>query len=222
MSDSEKLVSDHTIYDTGRAARTGIAEAVYCESKTAQQVLDIYAKLREIKNRPVIFTRLIPEQIVALGQKPGIKINPTARTAVLHSPEHLNERGVLLVSGGTSDLPVVEECRETLSAAGFNSQQMSDVGVAGLHRLLGRLEEIKKAKIIIAFAGMEGALPVVLAGLVSAPVIGVPVSVGYGVSEKGHAALSTMLSACSPGLTVVNIDAGYTAACAAIRMLNLI
>ena len=124
------------------------------------------------------------------------------------------------MSGGTSDLVVAAEAQLALRWHGIHSELLLDVGVAGLHRLLDQLERIQKARVLIACAGMEGALPTVLAGLVSQPVIGVPVSVGYGVSAGGRVALESMLSSCSPGLVVVNIDNGYGAAMAALRILK--
>jgi len=126
-----------------------------------------------------------------------------------------------VLSGGTSDLPVAAEARLALACHGIEADLILDVGVAGLHRLLSRLDQLRSADVLIACAGMEGALPTVLAGLVSQPLIGVPVSVGYGVSAGGNAALHGMLASCAPGLTVVNIDNGYGAAMAALRILGL-
>ena len=128
---------------------------------------------------------------------------------------------VVVLSGGTSDFPVAAEAQLALRFHGVGAEVLLDVGVAGLHRLLNNLDRIKKAKVLIACAGMEGALPTVLAGLVPQPVIGVPISVGYGVSAGGKSALSGMLASCAPGLLVVNIDNGYGAAMAALRILML-
>jgi hypothetical protein len=131
------------------------------------------------------------------------------------------KRGLVAVlGGGTSDLPVAAEAQLALACHGIAVQLVLDVGVAGLHRLLDRLEELRSCPVLIACAGMEGALPTVLAGLLPQPVIGVPVSVGYGVSAGGQAALSGMLASCAPGLMVMNIDNGYGAAMAALRILN--
>jgi NCAIR mutase (PurE)-related protein len=127
---------------------------------------------------------------------------------------------VLVLSGGTSDLPVAAEAQLALHCHGIRCELVLDVGVAGLHRLLDQLDRLQRARVLIACAGMEGALPTVLAGLVPQPVIGVPVSVGYGVSAGGQAALHGMLASCAPGLTVVNIDNGYGAAMAALRILK--
>jgi NCAIR mutase (PurE)-related protein len=127
---------------------------------------------------------------------------------------------VVVLSGGTSDLPVASEAQLALQWHGIHCNLVLDVGVAGLHRLLGQLERLQQARVLIACAGMEGALPTVLAGLMPQPVIGVPVSVGYGVSAGGQAALQGMLASCAPGLCVVNIDNGYGAAMAALRILN--
>jgi hypothetical protein len=128
---------------------------------------------------------------------------------------------VAVLSGGSSDLAVASEARLALACHGVASDQVLDVGVAGLHRLLAELEGLRRARVLIACAGMEGALPTVLAGLLPQPVIGVPVAVGYGVSAGGQAALMGMLASCAPGLTVVNIDNGYGAAMAALRILQL-
>ena len=127
---------------------------------------------------------------------------------------------MLILTGGTSDLSVASEAELALKLHGIKTKTLFDVGVAGLHRLLNQLEKIKKAKVLIACAGMEGALPTVLAGLVPQPVIGLPISVGYGISSGGKAALAGMLSSCAPGLLVVNIDNGYGAAMAALRILG--
>jgi NCAIR mutase (PurE)-related protein len=143
-----------------------------------------------------------------------------ARTLALGQHESVSHRKLMLVSAGTSDLRVLKEAENTLKFFGFQSVRMVDVGIAGLHRLLSNLEEIRANDLLIVFAGMEGALPGVLAGLTSAPIIAVPTSVGTGVSEGGRVALDAMLSSCSPGVAVMNIDNGFGAAMFAAKLLK--
>jgi NCAIR mutase (PurE)-related protein len=151
-----------------------------------------------------------------------LQFHADARCLSLGDPAPLRQElgEVVVLTGGTSDLPVASEAQLALHWHGVRCERLLDVGVAGLHRLIAQLERLEQAQVLIACAGMEGALPTVLAGLVPQPVIGVPVSVGYGVSAGGQAALHGMLASCAPGLSVVNIDNGYGAAMAALRILN--
>lgn len=204
--------------DHDRQQRTGIPEVIYGASKTAEQIIRIATALLE-KCGPVIATRVnrskAHEIISAL---PQLSYNEESHIVIgnraVKTPEHY--RGTtLVVSAGTSDIGVAEEARITLEALGHPVEKIYDVGVAGLHRLLGHRKKLSDAATIIVVAGMEGALPSVVAGLVTAPVIAVPTSVGYGASFGGIAALLGMLNSCAPGVAVVNIDNGFGAACMA-------
>lgn len=209
--------------DHHRALRQGLPEVVYCAGKTIEQVLGICEGL-ERASGGFLGTRATPEQAAALKARfPALRWNPLARTVALGAPggHSLPVPGtVLVVSAGTSDLPVAEEAAEVASAAGLGVERLTDVGVAGLHRLLSANEILRKAAVLIVVAGMEGALPSVIGGLVRAPVIAVPTSVGYGASFGGIAALLAMLNCCAAGVTVVNIDNGFGAAIAAFRILQ--
>ena len=151
---------------------------------------------------------------------PDAEIHETARTALIRDHVVPHKGTVAIVCAGTSDLPVAEEACDTLEICGYTCNRINDVGVAGIHRLLKKIENIRKADVVIAIAGMEGALPSVLAGLVALPVIAVPTSVGYGASFNGVTALLAMINSCASGVTVVNIDNGFGAACAAARILQ--
>ena len=223
--------SDHQL-DLQRRSRLGMVEAIWGEHKSSDQLSRIIAKLHQA-NELALATRVAAEKAAAVqAQLPGVPLayDPIARCLMCPAPAALANEGtgdgrpgpapVTIVSGGSSDLAVASEAQLALGCHGVRADLVLDVGVAGLHRLLGRLEELRSARVLIACAGMEGALPTVLAGLLAQPVIGVPVSVGYGVSAGGQAALMGMLASCAPGLTVVNIDNGYGAAMAALRILN--
>ena len=206
--------------DHHRELRTGQAEAVFAEGKTAQQVIDV---LREIDRRgqTALATRVTPEIAAAIREQlPDAVYHEIPRLAVLmrHQPERIPGRPITVVSAGTSDLPVAEEAALTAEMLGHAVERVYDVGVAGVHRLLGKRELLYKASVLIVVAGMEGALPTVVGGLVDRPVIAVPTSVGYGASFGGVAALLGMLNSCAPGVTVVNIDNGFGAASAASIM----
>ena len=202
-----------------------MVEAIWGEHKSPEQLAPI---LRELQSRgePAFATRVDAAKAEVVRQllqpMQGLQHHAMARCLTLGTPAPARpELGeVLILSGGTSDRPVAEEARLALHWHGIRCELVLDVGVAGLHRLLDQLERLKQARVLIACAGMEGALPTVLAGLLPQPVIGVPVSVGYGVSAGGMAALHGMLASCAPGLTVVNIDNGYGAAMAALRILS--
>jgi len=209
--------------DHDRTARCGFPEFVYGADKSAVQLEAILAELKT-HGVPLLCTRVSAEKAEQV-----LKVHPDleycAVSGVLHrSHEAIPPKNfrVLIVTAGTSDLRVALEAEHTAAAAGLQTELLCDVGVAGIQRLLDRVEDLRRADVIIAIAGMEGALPSVIGGLVACPVIAVPTSVGYGVSAGGFAALAGMLSSCASGLTVVNIDNGFGAACAAIRLCHLL
>ena len=206
---------DHSRVDTHRSLRQGIAEVIYCENKTTEQVLDILKRLSQQHDR-VLATRMAPEMAVKVqAQFPKANYNTTSRLLTLcHKelpPSNEETPYVLVISAGTSDLPVAEEAVQTATFLGSRVKQVNDVGVAGLHRLLDQQNLMLNADVIISIAGMEGALTSVVGGLVSCPVIGVPTSVGYGASFQGLAALLAMLNSCATGVAVMNIDNGFGA-----------
>lgn len=214
--------------DLGRRTRIGMVEAVWGQDKRADQIAAILSELVAAGEMALV-TRVSQGKAAAVAR---LLKQADAATDVTHHPEALcltapclpptnPQKGrVMIVTGGTSDQVVAHEARLALLCHGIASELIEDVGVAGLHRLLERLETLREASVIIVCAGMEGALPTVVAGLLPQPVIGVPISVGYGVSGCGTAALHGMLASCAPGLSVVNIDNGYGAAMAALRILN--
>lgn len=209
--------------DHHRALRAGYPEVVFGEGKTAGQTLTICEHIAA-KGDGFLVTRTNEEQRAALAAKfPALIVNAPARTARLagaKAPETLSAKKALVVTAGTSDLPVAEEAAETLAALGINAGRLTDVGVAGIHRLLSQHDALRDAAVVIVVAGMDGALPSVVGGLVRVPVIAVPTSVGYGASFKGLSALLAMLNSCAAGVTVCNIDNGFGAAMAAARILN--
>ena len=209
--------------DFARDARTGLDEAVFCAGKSLAHLVEILRQV-ESRNERILLTRLHPDQFSALpeSQQEQIDYEPVSQTGYFSQPHpSLDTRRIAVVAAGTSDASVAREAARTLAYYGESPVEITDVGVAGLWRLLERIEEIRTMKVVIAVAGMDAALPTVIGGLVAAPIIGVPTSVGYGASEGGQTALKAMLASCSPGLTVTNIDNGYGAACAALRILRL-
>ena len=208
--------------DLQRRDRLGMVEAVWGEHKTVDQIAAILPRFADAGELALV-TRVGPDKSAAvLARIPEVVVHEQASALTLgalpSTPQGAAEVAVL--SGGSSDRRVVAEACLALRCHGIGVDQVMDVGVAGLHRLLNQLPRLQSARVLIACAGMEGALPTVLAGLVPQPVIAVPVSVGYGVSAGGRAALDGMLASCAPGLVVVNIDNGYGAAMAALRMLR--
>lgn len=197
--------------DTDRLRRRGYSEAVYCPGKSKEQIKKICAQLLNNK-QDLLLTKLEKDKFNYLKKAfPRLKYNPSAKLGYLVK-KTIGQRGqVLIVSAGTADIPVAEEAAATLEALGNRTARLYDVGVAGVHRVIHNLELIKKAKVIIVVAGMEGALASLISGLVKSPVIAVPTSCGYGASFSGLAALLTMLNSCSPGVVVVNIDNGFGA-----------
>lgn len=209
----------HTNFDWQRRERTGVPEVVFAEGKTSAQVLDILGAHQE-RSEPLLFTRLTEEQMGLLADH-DVQIEQQARTAIFNLP-NLQEGAprIAVVAAGTSDLPVALESRTAARFFGMEATLHADAGVAGLWRVQKILPELLATDLIIAVAGMEGALFSVLAGLVPHAVIAVPTSVGYGVAEGGKAALSSALASCAPGLVTVNIDNGFGAAAAARKMLR--
>jgi len=202
--------------DTHRPLRQGLPEVVFCQNKTVEQAIAILTRLWQHHDR-VLGTRVSTEMADVITEKiPDAKYDSLSRLLILSrrdlpapKPE---DAGVLVVSGGTADMPVAEEAAQTLEFLGDRVMRLYDVGVAGVHRLLNEMEMLQQADVIISIAGMEGALTSLVSGLVKCPVIGVPTSVGYGASFNGLAALLTMLNSCAPGVAVVNIDNGFGAA----------
>tara|TARA_Y100001968_G_scaffold331328_1_gene385670 strand:- start:749 stop:1402 length:654 start_codon:yes stop_codon:yes gene_type:complete len=208
--------------DIQRFERLGMIEAVWGEHKSTKQIAEILNKFKK-KGQIALVTRVNQEKAMELiSLIENIEFHTDAECLTLGKPfkEDISLGKVIILSGGTSDFKVASEANLALKLHGIQTEMLIDIGVAGLHRLLNKLEKIRSAKVLIACAGMEGALPTVLAGLVPQPIIGIPVSIGYGVSAKGKSALEGMLSSCAPGLMVVNIDNGYGAAMAALRILN--
>ena len=197
--------------DHHRALRTGFPEVIYCPGKTPEQAVQIAKRIRA-RRHVVLATRCSPEHCAQLRQAfPEAVCHELARVTVIGKPPRPTTKTVTVVTAGTADAPVAEEAAVTAEALGCQVERIYDVGVAGLHRLLGHRERLEKARVIIVVAGMDGALASVVGGLVSAPVIAVPTSVGYGASFQGLAALLTMLNSCAAGVTVVNIDNGFGA-----------
>lgn len=206
--------------DHHRALRQGFPEVIFGEGKSTEHLVAIACRIAE-RGEGLLVTRLATEAAEALAARvPSIELNALARTAYLAptNPVPAGRGTVLVVTAGTSDLPVAEEAAVTATALGNCVSRLVDVGVAGIHRVLARREELMTASVIIVVAGMDGALPSVIGGLVRVPVIAVPTSVGYGASFHGLAALLTMLNSCAAGITVVNIDNGFGAAVAASRI----
>ncbi|MFB9760587.1 nickel pincer cofactor biosynthesis protein LarB [Ectobacillus funiculus] len=198
--------------DHHRKKRQGFPEIIFGEGKTAEQIISISQALQS-KNNQVLITRISKEKAeIVQGVCPEFIYNETARILFWkeNSTAEINSQGyVAVVCAGTSDLGVAEEAAITAEVLGSKVKRIYDVGVAGIHRLLNHLDEIQRATVIVAVAGMEGALPSVVGGLVSAPVIAVPTSVGYGANFNGLSALLTMLNSCASGISVVNIDNGF-------------
>ncbi|MDT7652163.1 MAG: pyridinium-3,5-biscarboxylic acid mononucleotide synthase [Pseudonocardiales bacterium] len=204
--------------DTARERRLGLPEVVYGPGKAPGQIVGVVRSLLAANDGPVLVTRLTEDVAAAVGAAvPGGEYDPAARLLVWR-PAPQRAFGVVVVSAGTSDQPVAAEAAAVAGAVGLGVRELRDVGVAGVHRLLAEVELLAGADAVICIAGMEGALPSVVGGLVGCPVIAVPTSVGYGASFEGVTPLLAMLSSCAPGLVVVNIDSGFGAAMAAHRM----
>ncbi len=197
--------------DHHRQLRTGFPEVIFCQGKTVEHVKQISERILAA-GHPLLATRATPDMYEAVKAiQPAARYNDLGRTISVSQSEEEGTPGILVVSAGTSDLPVAEEAAETVLMMGNSPERLYDVGVAGLHRLISNHEKLLTARVIIVIAGMEGALPSVVGGLVDCPVIAVPTSIGYGASFGGLAALLGMLNSCASGVTVVNIDNGFGA-----------
>jgi NCAIR mutase (PurE)-related protein len=205
--------------DHHRALRQGLPEAVYGPGKSPEQCAAIVAELlAEDGGGPVLLTRATESQAgAALARNPGGE--QQGHTLVWRPAPATRPGRVLVVTAGTADLPVAEECMTVLNAYGYRPQLLPDCGVAGIHRLLGTVDDLATADAVVVVAGMEGALPSFVGGITAAPVVAVPTSVGYGAALEGVTALLAMLSSCASGITVVGIDNGFGAACAVARLL---
>jgi pyridinium-3,5-biscarboxylic acid mononucleotide synthase len=210
--------------DTHRELRQGLPEAIYAEGKTPEQTVAIVERLLERTEAPVLATRADPEVAAAvLKAFPAASYSSVARLIVVRADRRFEAEPlgrVAVVSAGTSDLPVAEEAALTATALGARVDRITDVGVAGLHRLLEAQDRLHEADVVIVIAGMEGALASLVGGIASAPVVAVPTSVGYGASFEGLAALLAMLNSCAAGVAVFNIDNGFGAATFAMRVLR--
>jgi len=215
-------MAEDFVPDWRRLERIGITEAVYARPKSTDQLAAII-ETAATEGRPLLLTRLGEAQHAALPEPVRHRLDYDRRseTAILGDPPPAQPSPVVICAAGTSDLKVAHEARRTLAFHGFEAAIVADVGVAGLWRLLERLPELAEKKVVIAVAGMEGALFTVLGGQVPGLVVAVPTSTGYGVAEGGELALRSALASCAPGISVVNIDNGYGAACIALRFLRM-
>ena len=208
--------------DVSRPKRCGISEVIFAAGKTPEQVVEIAEALHG-KQAPVMATKATAAHYDAVRERfPDAKWHETARIITLHAGNRPDAIGrVAVVAAGTSDLPIAEEAAVTAEFFGARVERFTDVGVAGVHRLVNRIDDIRKARVVIAVAGMEGALPSVLGGLIDRPLIAVPTSVGYGLHLNGLASFLAMLNSCAPGITVVNVDNGFGAGVAATLINRL-
>lgn len=208
--------------DVSRGERIGLDEAIFCAGKNANQIETILADARQ-RGARLLLTRLAAEQLRDLSAdvRAALDYDPLSLTAFLGgSRERRGEPRVAVLSAGTSDVCAAREAVRTLAWYGESTTEFHDIGVAGVWRLTGELEEIRRHPVLIVAAGMDAALVSVVGGLVPGCVIGLPTSIGYGVASGGRTALDAMLASCAPGVAVVNIDNGYGAACIALRMLH--
>ena len=206
-------------FDYHRSERTGINEVIFALDKSTNEINHI---LKTINNNSLLITKLDKNKYESLELKHLIDYDQTSLTGFFNfKKKELIQNRISIVAAGTSDLNIATEAKRTLEFFGYEAYEIYDVGVAGLWRIMKKLDLIKKTKLSIVVAGMDGALPTVLTGLISNPVIAVPTSTGYGVADNGNTALKSMLTSCSPGMSVVNIDNGFGAACAAIRILKV-
>jgi pyridinium-3,5-biscarboxylic acid mononucleotide synthase len=203
--------------DLGRSIRTGNPEVIFCQNKIDSDILQIALKLKE-SNQIILLTRARESTFNLLSENfKDVKFNN--RSGAITIGQQQDGVGlVTVISAGTSDIPISEEAAVTANTMGARVQTFWDIGIAGIHRLFSKIELLKKSRVIIAVAGMDGALPGVVAGLVGCPVIAVPTSIGYGTGAGGYAALLTMLNSCAPGVSVVNIDNGFGAGVIAARI----
>lgn len=214
----EMLVGNYADIDLHRAIRQGMPEVVYGEGKTAEQIAGIVLAMKERGVSNIMVTRVTQEKADRILEQTEMDYDPVSRIAVANRKETEKTGKIVVLSAGTSDLPVAEEAAVTAELYGNYVERVYDVGVAGIHRLLHRLPALEDANVIVAVAGMEGAIVSVVGGLVACPVIGVPTSVGYGANFGGTAALLSMLNSCASGVSVVNIDNGFGAGVLASRI----
>jgi len=221
LRDLPYLDLEHAKIDLHRNLRNGFPEVIYAEGKTPEQVTEIFSRMQEYG--PVLATRVSPDMArevqASCTEATYNELGRTLTFTPIDKPFRDGE--ICIITAGTSDLPVAEEARVTAEMLGNKCRMINDVGVAGLHRLLDQLETIRQARVVIVIAGMEGALASVVGGLVPQPIIAVPTSVGYGAAFSGIAPLLGMLTSCASGITVVNIDNGFGAACAASKINRL-
>jgi NCAIR mutase (PurE)-related protein len=215
-------MADDFTFDFARRERIGLGEAVFCHGKTAEQIARAIG-LASARAEPLLLTRMSVDlfQALSAADRSALDYDPFSRTAIFSPcPATDGPAEVAVVTAGTSDLPVAREAVRTLAFYGHAAREINDVGVAGLWRILAHEEELRRYAAVIVVAGMEGALFSVLGGLVGGLVIAVPTSIGYGAARAGKTALHSALTSCAPGMVAVNIDNGYGAACAAVRLLN--
>jgi len=208
----------YAVIDHQRALRQGAGEVIYGQGKTPEQVAGIAERLAASGATNILITRLSPEAAAFVAERIPLDYDPVSRLAIAAKVERDLVGSVVVASGGTSDMSVSEEAARTAEALGSHVTRLYDVGVAGLHRLLSRLDVLSGARVVVAVAGMEGALASVVGGLVDCPVIAVPTSVGYGANLGGLSALLSMLNSCASGVSVVNIDNGFGAGFLANRI----
>jgi NCAIR mutase (PurE)-related protein len=215
-------MTNHNI-DHDRENRIGFPEVIYGARKSVEDILKILENFIA-KGKNALVTKLQEEKAIVLMEKyPGAIYDRPSGVFILNPFKEIKGQSeVAILSAGTSDIHVVNEAFYTLGFMGIKANRVTDIGVAGVHRLLDKVEELRSYKVLIVIAGFEGALPTVVGGLLQQPIIAVPADVGYGVAEGGHVALNSMLSSCANGITVVNINNGYGAAMSALRILNLI
>lgn len=210
------------VHDADRPVRLGMPEAIFCEGKDAAALDAIVTELTG-KGEPVLLTRLWADryaELVAAGHT-AMDYDPRSCTAIMHGVLPARAGSIAVVTAGTSDLRVAAEAQRTLQFSGFTTELIADVGVAGIHRLLARIDHIRTFDVVIVVAGWDAALASVMGGLAAQPVIAVPASTGYGVAAGGTSALHSMLCSCGQGVLVTNIDNGFGAACGAIRIFNM-
>ena len=210
------------LFDHARTARIGLPEAVFCEGKPFEAIVELLSNFGKGSGHPVLFTRLAPDVFAQVPEsvRNGYDYHPLSRTAFGDTLPPKTRGMVAVISAGTADSFVAWEAVRTLAYLGIEYKIFEDCGVAGLWRLAERLEEINTFDAVIVVAGLDAALLSVMGGLTPKPIFGVPTSVGYGVAQSGRAALASMLSSCAPGVAIMNIDNGYGAACAAARVVN--
>ncbi len=219
-----KNPQQHILFDHERSTRIGLPEAVFCQGKDASSLKKLLLQFNKKSGMSILFTRLDAEFFYSLEQElqDSLDYDALSRTAFAYPLKaHTSGKKVAIVSAGTADARVAHEAARTLAYLGIEYALFEDCGVAGLWRLLDKINLIKEYDIVITVAGLDAALASVMGGLVSAPIIAVPTSVGYGMAREGESALCSMLSSCAQGISVMNIDNGYGAACAAARIINL-